>query len=424
MTKNKQKTWWIYLLCLGMAIAILVSPPQYLTTRSSPHSFALRAEQKHETGEAATTELRGVWLTNFGGAALFFPQGVNRVMCQLRQLNFNTVYPVVWNRGNTFYPSAVAKREVGNTQGSLQAILMLGRDVLAQIVKQGHREGLRVIPWFEYGFMTPCNSQLAQRHPDWLTLRKNGNKLLKDDLHQQDDRNAKAKRQYPRNKAVIKQVWLNPLHPAVQQFILDLLVKVVTKYDIAGIQLDDHFGLPVEFGYDRFTVKLYQQEHQGRKPPNSYLDSEWMRWRANKISDFMQRVFQAVKSVKPDCLVSLSPNPQYFAYSAYLQDWLSWVQRGVVDELICQVYRNDLKTFQAELAQPALQIARRRIPVSIGILTGSWRQAIAIAQIQQQVQTVRSPLFCWGILFLLGEFMGLHHFRISTVTPQRLPITF
>ncbi len=174
-----------------MAIAFLVSPPQYLTTRSFP---------------PPTTELRGVWLTNFGGAALFFPQGVNRVMYQLRQLNFNTVYPVVWNRSNTFYPSAVAKREVGQSQATLQAIVMLGRNVLAQIVKQGHREGLRVIRWFEYGFMTPCNSQLAKPHPDWLTQRQNGNKLLKDDLHQQDDRNANAKRQYPRNKAVIKQV--------------------------------------------------------------------------------------------------------------------------------------------------------------------------------------------------------------------------
>lgn len=382
-----------------MAIAFLVSPTRSLTTRSSFPS---------------TSELRGVWLTNFGGAALFFPQGVNRVLYQLRQQNFNTVYPVVWNRGNTFYPSAVAKREVGNTQAPLQAMLMLGKDVLAQIVQQGNRKGLRVIPWFEYGFMTPCNSQLAKRHPNWLTLRQNGNKLLKDDLHQQDASNTKAQRQFLRNKAVIKQVWLNPLHPEVQQFILDLLVEVVTKYDIAGIQLDDHFGLPVEFGYDRFTIKLYQQEHQGRNPPNNYLDPEWMRWRANKITDFMQRVFQAVKSVKPNCLISLSPNPYYFAYSAYLQDWLAWVERGLVEELICQVYRNDLKTFQAELAQPALQIARRQIPVSIGILTGSWRQPIAIAQIQHQVQTVRSQGFA-GVSFFYWETLWGY---ITSESPQ------
>ena len=170
--------------------------------------------------------------------------------------------------------------------------------------------------------MAPVNSQLAHRHPDWLTQRRNGTKLLKEDLNPQDvSKSPNATQNFLRNRVVSKGVWLNPLHPEVQQFILEVLVEVVTKYNVSGIQLDDHFSLPVEFGYDPFTLKLYQQEHQGKKPPSDYLDAEWMRWRANKLTDFMQRVFQAVKSIKPDSLVSLSPNPQYFAYTAYLQDW-------------------------------------------------------------------------------------------------------
>lgn len=67
---------------------------------------------------AATTEIRGVWLTNFGGAAPFFPRGVNWVLDRLAQLNFNTVYPVIWNRGHTFSPSAVAKKETGRSQAT------------------------------------------------------------------------------------------------------------------------------------------------------------------------------------------------------------------------------------------------------------------------------------------------------------------
>lgn len=68
----------------------------------------------------------------------------------------------------------------------------------------------------------------------------------------------------------------------VQKFILDLIIEVVIQYDVAGIQLDYHFGLPVELGYDSFTVRLYQQEHQGKSSPNDPLDSEWMRWRADR----------------------------------------------------------------------------------------------------------------------------------------------
>lgn len=387
--------------------ALLISSPHLSISPSPPSSLK---------DNRASYELRGVWLTNFGGAALFFPQGVNRVMYQLRQQNFNTVYPVVWNRGSTFYPSGVAKTQVGRDRSNLQGILMLGRDALAEIVQQGNRNNLRVIPWFEYGFMTPANSELAKRHPNWLTKRQNGTKLLQDELYQQDNgKSANAKRQkFLRNTAVIKQVWLNPLHPKVQQFILDLILEVVTKYDVDGIQLDDRFSLPVEFGYDPFTIKLYQQEHQGKKPPSNYLDAEWMHWRANKITDFMQRIFQAVKSVKPDCLVSLSPNPQYFAYTAYLQDWQTWVRQGLIEELICQVYRDDLKAFSAELSQPALQMARRRIRVGIGILTGSWRNPIAIAQIQQQVKIIREHGFA-GVSFFYWDLWGY----ITSESPQQ-----
>ena len=48
------------------------------------------------------TELRGVWLTNVASGVLYTPWGINRAISQLASLKFNTIYPVVWNRGNTF----------------------------------------------------------------------------------------------------------------------------------------------------------------------------------------------------------------------------------------------------------------------------------------------------------------------------------
>lgn len=393
---RKKKTWFIYFICLGLAIALSKFTPQVVVSPQVTRP---------------STELRGVWLTNVASSVMFVPWGIERAIHQLAQLNFNTVYPVVWNRGQTFYPSSVAKRVTGRSQNLMLGVLRLGQDVLLSIVKQGHREGLRVIPWFEYGFMAPANSELVRRHPDWLTVRRNNTKTLKANLNEQDvPKTGKSKvqpsfqkvRQSISNQFVFKGVWLNPLHPVVQQFILDLIVEVVTQYDVAGIQLDDHFGLPVEFGYDSFTIGLYQQEHQGKSPPSDFLDSKWMRWRADKITKFMQRVFQTVKSIKPDCLVTLSPNPQDFAYRAYLQDWQTWVQRGLVEELICQVYRDDIKTFLAQLQQPALALARRKIPVGVGITTGSLNHPVAIAQIQQQVKLVRDRGFD-GVSFFYWE---------------------
>lgn len=374
--------WVICLIGLGIAIAINLA-------QVSP----IQAPPK-------VTELRGVWLTNVASAVLYTPWGIDRALRQLAQLKFNTVYPVVWNRGTTFYPSKVAKKVTGRDRNLSLQILKLNQDVLAQIVKKGHRQGLRVIPWFEYGFMAPANSAIAKRHPDWLTVRRNSSKISVESVNQPTVNNPKLGKVV--DPMVTEGVWLNPFHLEVQQFMLNLIVEVVTKYDVDGIQFDDHFGLPSDFGYDRYTIAQYKQEHQGKNPPNDPLDAQWLRWRADKLTSFMQRVYQAVKAIKPNCLVTLSPNPQDYAYRATLQDWQTWVNQGLVEELICQIYRNDQKTFLSELQQPALQAARQKIPVGIGIITGSVSNPVAIKQIRQQVQLVRDRGYS-GVSFFYWE---------------------
>src|SRR4028118_528198 len=162
---RKSQIWLIYLLCVALTLLLLRSPPKVAINSSTP---------------SVSTELRGVWLTNVASPVLFMPWRVNRALHQLSELNFNTVYPVVWNRGHTFYPSAIAERVTGRDQDRVLGIVRMGQDVLAEIVKQGHKQGLRVIPWFEYGFMTPPNSELARRHPDWLTIRRDRTKTFKE----------------------------------------------------------------------------------------------------------------------------------------------------------------------------------------------------------------------------------------------------
>ncbi|MBD2613528.1 glycoside hydrolase family 10 protein [Nostoc punctiforme FACHB-252] len=372
------RRFFAYFLCLGLVITITVFS----------HSSALVSSQKTSP---LSTEIRGVWLTNVASGVLFVPWGINRALNQLSALNFNTIYPVVWNRGHTFYQSAVAKMTTGSDTQPLLKFMHVGQDVLTKIVKLAKNKDLRVIPWFEYGFMTPHYSELARRYPDWLTSGQKGINSIENTPPEEID-----------NGLLNKQAWLNPLHPQVQEFIQGLIVEVVTNYDVDGIQLDDHFGMPVQFGYDRFTTELYQQEHQGKNPPSDPFNSEWMRWRADKITDFMAEIYQAVKAVKPKAKISLSPNYHAFAYKYYLQDWEDWVKKGLVDELILQVYRSDKNSFIAQLEQPSVKLAQTLIPVAIGILSGTMQNPVKITQIQAQVEAVRDRNFD-GISFFYWE---------------------
>lgn len=216
------------LLAIGLAVALLGHFPSLVNAQPPP-----------------TTELRGVWLTNIDSDVLFSRRNLNRAIRRLTRLNFNTVYPTVWNWGYTLYPSAVAERAIGSSLDPHPGLQ--GRDMLAEAVERGHRQGLTVIPWFEFGLMAPADSDLARLHPDWVTSRRDGSQIVMEGAD-------------PR-------VWLNPFHPQVQQFIVDLIAEIAANYDVDGIQLDDHFGMPVELGYDAYTVQLYQRENQGRQPP-------------------------------------------------------------------------------------------------------------------------------------------------------------
>lgn len=357
-----------------------------------------------QTSVAAANEIRGVWMTNVNSGVLFVPGGIPRALDQLSQLNFNTVYPVFWNRGTTFYRSAIARRVTGRFQDPLLNFSHLGKDVLSDIIGQGHQRGLRVIPWFEYGLMAPINSQLVQRHPEWITLPQSFKFSGVPSLQDLDE--AVLPNFPPSNKMAgwfgIRNVWLNPLHPEVQRFIEDVIIEVVIKYDVDGIQFDDNFGMPIELGYDWYTRKIYKQEHGGKLPPNNPADPEWMRWRADKITAFMTHLHDRIKAVKPDCLISLAPNPREFAYNESLQDWQTWVKKGLIEEFILQVYRDSPKAFIRELEDPAIREIRGKIPMGIGILSGTMGHAVDIEQIRQQVQEVRDREF-QGISFFYWE---------------------
>ncbi len=312
---------------------------------------------------AKQTEIRGVWITKNDSDVWLDSKKLSEAMEELASLNFNTVYPVVWNSGYVAYDSEVAKG-VG-----IPIIKGEGNwDIVAEIVYQAHRSGLLVIPWFEFGFMTPPSSELAVYHPQWLTSRRDGSLTSE--------------------TAAGEVVWLNPFHPEVQQLIMDLVVEICSRYQVDGIQFDDHLALPKDFGYDAYTVILYREE-MNKNPPANPQDEEWIKWRADKITEFMVRLRQRLKQINPRLIVSVAPNPYRQAYNFSLQDWQRWVDLDIVDEVIIQVYRDDLTSFVRELNQPEVQKVKQKIPTGVAILTGLRNKPTPITLVENKVRQAR-----------------------------------
>ncbi|WP_407072936.1 family 10 glycosylhydrolase [Pseudanabaena galeata] len=311
-------------------------------------------------------EIRGVWLTSNDFSMFSNRQRLGEGLQQLKKLNFNTIYPVVWNSGYVMFPSEVAQRE------GIQPFIYRGsegQDIVADIIDQGHRHNMLVMPWFEFGFMAPQMSELAAKHPNWLTQQRNGKKTS--------------------ITAAGEVAWLNPFHPEVQQFLTDLILEAVSKYDLDGVQFDDHTSLPKTFGYDRYTLNLYRQETK-KEAPADVNNPDWVRWRANKITAFMAGLSKAVKQRKPNVIFSVSPNYHDFAYRQQLQDWLSWVRQGFVDELLVQVYREDLDSFLSQISRPEIVEVQGKISTAIAILSGLRNSNVPMSRVYSQAVNARN----------------------------------
>jgi uncharacterized lipoprotein YddW (UPF0748 family) len=349
----------------------------------------------------ANPELRGTWMTHFGVALMSHTTRLDNTIAHLAKEKVNALYPAVWNHGHTLHSSAVMQK-YGGSRRNPWLYLPLSGDLLKGLVTESHRQQLRLIPWFEYGLMIPLDATLVKQHPDWLTMKR--------DHTFTDDPPTNRSNPISSLSRAIKggqQAWLNPFHPEVQQFLTDLITEVVQQYEVDGIQLDDHFGLPIDYGYDSYTVKRYRDEHNGQAPPSNPADPEWMKWRADRLTQLMTRIQRSVKAARPQAVISLSPNAPSFAYRKYLQDWPRWVDLKLLDEVVVQLYRNDLSALKNELDRPNLKTLSTKVPLSVGLYTGPFNNAKAAKQIQQETELVRSSgyagtsLFCWETTFWL-----------------------
>jgi uncharacterized lipoprotein YddW (UPF0748 family) len=348
-----------------------------------------------------SSQIRGVWMTHIGAAMMYYSTRLDEVVANLARHHLNTLYPCVWNRGHTLYPSPVAVAAGGRRKDwSTDLPLWPGDDVLRSLITQAHRQHLRILPWFEYGLMIPLSSPIARAHPDWLTTT-----LAGDVVPQPMQPLPLLPRPLQNWQLAVtggNLAWLNPFHPEVQAFLVALIAEVVKTYPVDGIQLDDHFGLPIEMGYDPYTVALYQSQHKGLAPPHDAAEPEWLAWRAQGITQLLEKISHAVKNADPKAVLSVSPNPPRFAYRRYLQDWVQWVKAGLVDEVVVQLYRQDLSVLEHDLYHSGFYHLRQQVPIAIGLYTGPLRQAKPLTRINEEIQRVLSAGY-QGVSFFSWE---------------------
>jgi uncharacterized lipoprotein YddW (UPF0748 family) len=263
------------------------------------------------------------------------------------------------------------------------------RDPLAEVITEAHQRNILVIPWFEYGFAASHlanGGQILQSYPHWKAISA------------QPRRFAIAS-----SGEIVKHgglVWMNAFNPQVQQFLLQLILEVITKYNVRGIQGCDRLpALPVAGGYDPETIKLYQTEF-GKKPPKNPNDKKWVQWRADLLTEFLAEIYQQIKAVNPQLIVSLSPAVYPFCLNNLLQDTKTWMKRGLVDWLHPQLYRPSFFGYLHEVQQIKKNFPSHCLSQFVpGIALTANNQALSSKDVIQCIQLNRNSGFSGQVFF-------------------------
>ncbi len=280
--------------------------------------------------------IKGTWVTNVASEILKSKRNIKEGIKLCKKNGINNIYVVVWNQGVTMFPSKVVEEYIGVKQSKIYG----NRDPIKEIIEEGHKEGIKVHAWFEFGFSYnygDSNCLWQKRYPDWAGRDVKGNLLQKN-----------------------KFFWWNSLNPDVQKFMTKLVLEVVKKYNVDGVQGDDRLpAMPSEGGYDPLTKKLYAAENNGAEPPSDSKDSSWVQWRADKLSTFCKSLYQSVKKVKPTCIVSWAPSIYPWCKEQYLQDWPKWLEGGYADYVIPQLYRYKISDYERILKELNTQVGKK-----------------------------------------------------------------
>jgi uncharacterized lipoprotein YddW (UPF0748 family) len=287
---------------------------------------------------APVQQLRGLWVDAFG-PGFKTPQEADALVAYARSLRLNALFLQVGRRMDCFCNRASVPR-------SADPKLARNFDPLEYVIQKAHAAGIQVHAWIiTTSAFNTTEPAIASSH----VMNTNGTRGADSWLTQTRDGTTLAGKDYI----------LDPGHPAAANYIAAFYRSVVQNYDVDGIQFDrvrypdsgDNAYRPV-WGYNRTSLSRFQLETNRRDVPEP-TDAAWSQWRRDQVTNLVRRVYLETKALKPHLWVSAATIVYKAAprtveefrtrrtYAEVLQDWVSWMQSGVLDLNLPMNYKRE-----------------------------------------------------------------------------------
>ena len=302
-------------------------------------------------------EIRAVW--DHSGMGLY-PGDWPRTCRLLKDAGFSDLYVNVAGSAFAHYASGVLPRSrVFDEQG----------DQLAACLAAAKPLGLRVHAWLL------CYSTQGATQERLEIFRKRGWLLT--------------------NADGSPQAWLDPAVPEIRAYVVSAVRELAVNYKTDGVHLD-FVRYPDYVSSLGPTVKTRFEKATGRRAADwpedvksGALRAQFIRWRAEQVSDFVQAARKVIKRDAPGKLLTAAVFGKYpSCLDAAGQDWESWTNIGLVDYVVPMNYTEELAKFNEWLGQQT-RTRKQALKIVAGIGVTAAESRLDAAQVIEQIQASR-----------------------------------
>jgi len=232
------------------------------------------------------------------GANCLTKEGTDRLLDVMTRAGLNVYIPCLWHGKGALFQTDVAPPE---PRFDRLRKGQPGSDPLTYLLNEAHKRGFEVHPWF---CVTLRQSDLF---PQWAEPGTPGE-------------------------------FFDAQHPEFRRFIVDLILDLVKRYPVDGVNLDyiRTGGLYKSATAQRLYKARYQRDlladaAAAAKDPEA--KARVLEWQAAAIDDIVRRVREATRALRPKLVISTCGHPRTPEMGLDLggrNDRL-WVERGWID---------------------------------------------------------------------------------------------
>lgn len=330
-----------------------------------------------------SAEMRSLWAAAWD---INTPQKIVKVVKTAADNDFDAIFAEIRYRGDALYKPNRYDRTFPNPEPISYFVTIDGFDPLSFLLQTAKNFNIKVYAWMTTFVVTPLytyklpENHVYFTHPEWICRTSDDDPMLS---HIEGEG-----------------AYLDPGIPEVQRYTQDVILDVVSNYDIAGVILDYIRYPGSEYSYNSLALEHFINDVTEKRYSNNYTE-----WKQKVISDFIRDTGSKIKFLRPDVQFAVTAKPDnHEAKYRFYQDWEQWLTFRDLDYVHLMMYTKSDISFRDTIEKNLVRLDSSKIALSLR----AWddQKTYTSAEIQSKIRYAKASGFDNISIFHFGGLVA------------------